>query len=153
MHGVGKIQAHRKDVKSAEKNHLPNKFFLSHTPQPWADAHRATEPNKKAHPKMGFYKVLTREALIKLLRGQILNLRCSLYSRTGALLDSNFGRSLHLIRASLDRSHLPSKCCRIFTARGTCTASVINYFGIHGFTCCTSIGVGDGVHCARAGRT
>jgi hypothetical protein len=42
-----------------------------------------------------------REVLIKLLRDQILNLRCSLYSRTGALLDPNFGRSLHLIRASL----------------------------------------------------
>ncbi|MBX9868485.1 MAG: hypothetical protein K2X63_01680, partial [Burkholderiaceae bacterium] len=42
-----------------------------------------------------------KEVLIKLLRDQILNLRCSLYSRTGALLDPNFGRSLHLIRASL----------------------------------------------------
>ena len=49
--------------------------------------------------------VCFKEALIKLLRDQILYLRhrlpCSLYSRTGALLDSNFDRSLHLIRASL----------------------------------------------------
>jgi hypothetical protein len=53
--------------------------------------------------RSGIRDSLTRmleEALIKLLRDQILNLRCSLYSRTGALLNPNFGRSLHLIRAS-----------------------------------------------------
>ena len=55
--------------------------------------------------RSGIRDSLTRmleEALIKLLRDQISNLRCSLYFRTGALLDPNFGRSLHLIRASLN---------------------------------------------------
>ena len=36
--------------------------------------------------------------LHNLLRGRILLLRCSLYSRTGALLEANFGRSLQLCR-------------------------------------------------------
>ena len=36
--------------------------------------------------------------LHNLLRGRILLLRCSLYSRTGALLEANFDRSLQLCR-------------------------------------------------------
>jgi hypothetical protein len=52
--------------------------------------------------------------LHNLLRGQILNLRCSLCSSTGALLESNFDRSLQLCRGllhavSADRSALGSK--------------------------------------------
>ena len=63
--------------------------------------------NQKAADCSGFFvESLAKEALIKLLRDQILNLRCSLYSRTGAFLDPNFDRSLHLIGASLTQLYL-----------------------------------------------
>ncbi len=51
--------------------------------------------------KVPFIRIFFKEPLIKLLRDQILNLRCSPYSRTAPLLNPNFGRSLHLIRGSL----------------------------------------------------